>query len=82
MIKLTMFLTSVSTRRITLITTYVVTIVWLRVLYALLLQVQQAIVVLMDNTLRELRGAAPSLDSAELTVESCIFHSFDRSLCD
>lgn len=41
-------------------------------------QVQQAIVVLMDNTLKELRGAAPSLDSAELTVESCIFHSFDR----
>lgn len=41
-------------------------------------QVQQAIVVLMDNTLKELRGSAPSLDSAELTVESCIFHSFDR----
>jgi len=42
--------------------------------------VQQAIVVLMDNTLKELRGTAPSLDSAELTVESCIFHSFDRSV--
>ncbi|CAM9952486.1 unnamed protein product, partial [Ectocarpus sp. 4 AP-2014] len=42
-------------------------------------EVQQAIVVLMDHTLRELRGAAPSLDSAELTVESCIFNSFDRS---
>ncbi|CAM9640825.1 unnamed protein product [Ectocarpus sp. 6 AP-2014] len=42
-------------------------------------EVQQAIVVLMDHTLRELRGAAPSLDSAGLTVESCIFNSFDRS---
>ncbi|CAN0023392.1 unnamed protein product, partial [Ectocarpus fasciculatus] len=42
-------------------------------------EVQQAIVVLMDHTLRELRGSAPSLDSAELTVESCIFNAFDRS---
>ena len=32
----------------------------------------------MDHTLSELRGSSPSLDSAELTVESCIFHSFDR----
>ncbi|CAM9996959.1 unnamed protein product, partial [Laminaria digitata] len=41
-------------------------------------EVHQAIVVLMDHTLRELRGSSPSLDSTELTVESCIFHSFDR----
>lgn len=49
----------------------------LRALYTVL-QVQQAIVVLMDHTLKELRGAAPLIDSAELTVENCIFHSFDR----
>lgn len=44
-------------------------------------QVQQAIVVLMDNTLKELRSSAPaSLDSADLTVENCIFQSFDLSI--
>ncbi|CAM9436108.1 unnamed protein product, partial [Discosporangium mesarthrocarpum] len=43
-------------------------------------EVQQILVVLMDQTLRELKAAAPALDTSDFKVESCIFTSFDKSL--